>query len=292
MSLAALAPRYFRPIVCPGPRLPAPAPAEHAECRPADGRRLHPATVHQRQPGRARSALRGGGLAVRSWACGCAACRAWWRAPAVLLAGMQLIQHSHVSFFGEPLAAPDIVSLFADFAEVRETGWASLPTTGTCCPRCCCPTACCWPCTWLPRHVRLPQSRWAPLIIVLVLAAKPWRATTATTARSSPGRPQRPATTASTPSPSMRRAPGLPPGRDAAQGRRSCPTGSPLVASGAKARLGGGGGFAAHRPPGLPGHERDTARPSSRLQVEGELLARPGIAQGGHRRSACRCCST
>ena len=43
----------------------------------------------------------------------------------VLLAGMQLIQLSHVSFFGEPLAAPDIVSLFADFAEVRETGWAS-----------------------------------------------------------------------------------------------------------------------------------------------------------------------
>ena len=96
----------------------------------------------------------------------------------VLLAGMQLIQLSHVSFFGEPLAAPDIVSLFADFAEVRETGWASFADHWHVLPTVLLPYGLLLALhLWLPRHVRLPQSRWALLIIVLVLAAKPWRAT-------------------------------------------------------------------------------------------------------------------
>ncbi len=90
----------------------------------------------------------------------------------VLLAGMQLIQLSHVSFFGEPLAAPDIVSLFADFAEVRETGWASFADHWHVLPTVLLPSG-----LLVVLHLLLPQSRWALLIIVLVLAAKPWRAT-------------------------------------------------------------------------------------------------------------------
>ena len=75
-------------------------------------------------------------------------------------------------------AAPDIVSLFADFAEVRETGWASFADHWHVLPTVLLPYGLLLVLhLWLPRRLRLPQSRWALLIIVLVLAAKPWRAT-------------------------------------------------------------------------------------------------------------------
>ncbi len=46
-------------------RLVAATGSEQPEQRAADGRRLHPAVLHHGQPGRARAALRRGGLAVR-----------------------------------------------------------------------------------------------------------------------------------------------------------------------------------------------------------------------------------
>lgn len=153
----------------------------------------------------------------------------------VLLASMQLIQLSHVSFFGEPLAAPDIVSLFADFAEVRETGWASFADHWHVLPTVLLPYGLLLALhLWLPRHVRLPQSRWALLIIVLVLAAKPWRATYRDYNSFLPeADPQRPAQQLQR----LRllwRAPGLPPGRNAAQKAPFVPYRVSPVASGAK----------------------------------------------------------
>ena len=198
----------------------------------------------------------------------------------VLLAGMQLIQLSHVSFFGEPLAAPDIVSLFADFAEVRETGWASFADHWHVLPTVLLPYGLLLALhLWLPRHVRLPQSRWALLIIVLVLAAKPWRATYRDYSSFLPG-PTRSGLhnsfnafafygvrLAFSPAETLPKAPFVP--------YQVTP-----VISGAKHvwvvvadslrtdRL------------GLFGHERDTTPTLSRLQAEGALLARPGIASG------------
>lgn len=76
------------------------------------------------------------------------------------LAGMQLIQLSHVSFFGEPLAAPDLVSLVDDFAEVRETGWVSFADHWHVLPSVLLPYALLIALhLWLPRYVRLPRSR-------------------------------------------------------------------------------------------------------------------------------------
>lgn len=95
-----------------------------------------------------------------------------------MLAGMQLIQLSHVSFFGEPLNATDLASLFGDLAEVRETGWHSLDDHWHVLPSVLLPYGLLiFLHLWLPRRLPVPRSRWGLLIIVLVLAAKPYRAT-------------------------------------------------------------------------------------------------------------------
>ena len=97
----------------------------------------------------------------------------------LMLASMQLIQLSHVSFFGEPLAAPDILSLFADFAEVRETGWASFADHWHVLPSVLLPYGLLLALhLWLPRHLRLPRSRWAvPRSTTSISAARTTRAT-------------------------------------------------------------------------------------------------------------------
>ncbi|PTS82297.1 sulfatase [Pseudomonas sp. HMWF032] len=96
----------------------------------------------------------------------------------VVLCTMQLIQLSHISFFGEPLTGPDIVSLFNDFAEVRETGWHSFADHWHVLPSVLLPYALLiFLHRWVPSQIDLPRSRWALLIIVLVLGAKPYRAT-------------------------------------------------------------------------------------------------------------------
>ncbi|WP_033727717.1 phosphoethanolamine transferase [Pseudomonas cremoricolorata] len=96
----------------------------------------------------------------------------------LLFAAMQLMQLANISFFGEPLSATDIQSLLNDPAEVSQTARHSLAQH--------------WPallCVALPYmallalHVRLPgrvalpASRWALVLIALVLLAKPYRAT-------------------------------------------------------------------------------------------------------------------
>lgn len=96
----------------------------------------------------------------------------------VMLAGMQLIQLGHVSFFGEPLNAMDIASLFSDWAEVQETAWHSLGDHWNVLPSVLLPYGLLlWLHRTLPARIALPRSRWALLIIVLVLGAKPYRAT-------------------------------------------------------------------------------------------------------------------
>jgi glucan phosphoethanolaminetransferase (alkaline phosphatase superfamily) len=96
----------------------------------------------------------------------------------LLLGSMQLIQLSHISFFGEPLSGPDIVSLFGDFAEVRETGWHSFADHWHVLPSVLLPYAALIALhRRVPARMDLPRSRWALLIIILVLGAKPYRAT-------------------------------------------------------------------------------------------------------------------
>ncbi len=114
-------------------------------------------------------------FSLGAWLCGMPKVVA---AVLVLFAGMQLVQLSHVSFFGEPLNAADIASLFGDLAEVRETGWHSLGDHWHVLPTVLLPYGLLlFLHTWLPGRIRLPHSRWALLIIVLVLTAKPYRAT-------------------------------------------------------------------------------------------------------------------
>lgn len=96
----------------------------------------------------------------------------------LLFAAMQLMQLGNLSFFGEPLSAIDIQAMLGDTAEVRQTLWLSLPQH--------------WPvllCVGLPYgllialqlrlpgRVALPASRWALLLIAVVLLSKPYRAT-------------------------------------------------------------------------------------------------------------------
>ena len=196
------------------------------------------------------------------------------------LAGMQLIQLSHVSFFGEPLAAPDLVSLVDDFAEVRETGWTSFADHWHVLPSVLLPYALLIALhLWLPRYVRLPRSRWALLILFLVLAAKPWRATYRDYSSFLPGPTRsglhnsfnafafygvrlafRPVETLpATPFAPYRITP------QASSARHVWV----VVADSLRTdRL------------GLFGHHRDTTPNLSRLHSQGELLARPGIASG------------
>ncbi|AIS11543.1 sulfatase [Pseudomonas chlororaphis subsp. aurantiaca] len=107
-------------------------------------------------------------------------CNLRWLSGGILLlfASMQLMQLANISFFGEPLNAIDIQALINDPAEVRVAALASFTQH--------------WPallCVALPyalllmlhlrvaRQVTLPQSRWALLLIAVVLLAKPYRAT-------------------------------------------------------------------------------------------------------------------
>lgn len=104
----------------------------------------------------------------------------WPRLSATLLsvfALMELTQLGHISFFGEPLSAIDLKGLFEDFAEVRQTGvhsffdhWLVLPSVLV--PYGLLITLH----LLLPHRVALPRSRWALLIIILVISTKPYRA--------------------------------------------------------------------------------------------------------------------
>ncbi|KAB0548328.1 phosphoethanolamine transferase [Pseudomonas argentinensis] len=95
-----------------------------------------------------------------------------------LFAVMQLMQLANISFFGEPLTAIDIQSLLNDPGEVRETAahslaqhWPVLLCVGI-------PYGLLLALHWrLPGRVSLPQSRWALLLIAVVLLSKPYRAT-------------------------------------------------------------------------------------------------------------------
>lgn len=196
------------------------------------------------------------------------------------LAGMQLIQLSHVSFFGEPLAAPDLVSLVDDFAEVRETGWASFADHWHVLPSVLLPYALLIALhLWLPRYVRLPRSRWALLILFLVLAAKPWRATYRDYSSFLPG-PTRSGLhnsfnafafygvrLAFRPVETLPAAP-FAPYRITPQASSARHVWVVVADSLRTDRL------------GLFGHHRDTTPNLSRLHSQGELLARPGIASG------------
>lgn len=96
----------------------------------------------------------------------------------LLFALMQLMQLGNISFFGEPLSAIDIQSLINDPTEVRQAAALSMEQH--------------WPvllCVMLPYSlllalhlsvpgkVALPQSRWALVLIAVVLMSKPYRAT-------------------------------------------------------------------------------------------------------------------
>jgi glucan phosphoethanolaminetransferase (alkaline phosphatase superfamily) len=96
----------------------------------------------------------------------------------LLFATMQGLQLANVSFFGEPLSAIDIRSLLREPGEVGETALHSAAQH--------------WPALlsvfvpyallialhgFLPQRVTLPSSRWALVLIAVVLLAKPYRAT-------------------------------------------------------------------------------------------------------------------
>jgi glucan phosphoethanolaminetransferase (alkaline phosphatase superfamily) len=96
----------------------------------------------------------------------------------LLFATMQVLQLANISFFGEPLSAIDIRSLLHEPGEVGQTAWHSVGGH--------------WPALFsvllpyglliglhysVPSRVTLPSSRWAVVLIALVLLAKPYRAT-------------------------------------------------------------------------------------------------------------------
>ena len=95
-----------------------------------------------------------------------------------LLAVMQIIQLSHVSYFGEPLHASDIANMIQDFPDVEQAGLNSFMDH------------------WhvllsvllpygllmflhrrLPQRLTLPSSWWGLILVLAILAAKPYRAT-------------------------------------------------------------------------------------------------------------------
>ncbi|UCJ16663.1 phosphoethanolamine transferase [Pseudomonas sp. MM211] len=96
----------------------------------------------------------------------------------VLFAAMQLMQLANISFFGEPLTAIDIQSLLNDPGEVRETAAHSFALHW--------PVLLCVAIPYalllalhlrLPGRISLPESRWALVLIAVVLLSKPYRAT-------------------------------------------------------------------------------------------------------------------
>lgn len=99
---------------------------------------------------------------------------------AVLLgfAGMQLLQLGNISFFGEPLSALDIHSLLREPGEVMQTARHSLGMHWHAALSVLLPYTLLIGLHWhLPGRVVLPASRWALVLIAVVLLAKPYRAT-------------------------------------------------------------------------------------------------------------------
>ncbi|MBJ9978130.1 phosphoethanolamine transferase [Pseudomonas sp. S75] len=95
-----------------------------------------------------------------------------------LFAGMQLLQLANISFFGEPLSAIDIRSLLREPGEVAQTAWHSLGEHWHAAFSVLLPYSLLIALHWrLPGRVSLPASRWALVLIALVLLAKPYRAT-------------------------------------------------------------------------------------------------------------------
>ena len=198
----------------------------------------------------------------------------------VLLGSMQLIQLSHISFFGEPLSGPDIASLFSDFAEVRETGWHSFADHWHVLPTVLLPYAALIALhRWVPSRVDLPRSRWALLIIILVLGAKPYRATYRDLSSFMPG-PTRSGLHNSFNAfafyavrLAFRPAAALPPAPFLPYVLKQQPSEARhvwlVVADSLRTdRL------------GVLGYERNTTPNLSHLAEQGQLLARPGIAAG------------
>lgn len=198
----------------------------------------------------------------------------------VLLCSMQLVQLSHVSFFGEPLNAPDIAALFDDLAEVRETGWHSFADHWHVLPSVLLPYGLLLALHWrVPARLDLPRSRWALLIIVLVLGAKPYRATYRDLEAFTPG-PTRSGLHNSFNAfayygvrLAFRPVENLPPAPFAAYRVSDAPSQARhvwlVVADSLRTdRL------------SVFGYERETTPGLARLQRDGALLARPGIASG------------
>ena len=96
----------------------------------------------------------------------------------LLFAVMQLMQLANISFFGEPLTAIDIQSLLNDPGEVRETAAHSLAGHWPVLLCVAIPYGLLLALHWrLPGRVSLPESRWALVLIAVVLLSKPYRAT-------------------------------------------------------------------------------------------------------------------
>lgn len=96
----------------------------------------------------------------------------------LLFATMQVLQLATVSFIGEPLSAIDIRSLLREPGEVWETARHSLAEHWPALASVLVPYGLLIGVHWvLPKHVALPASRWALVLIAVVLLAKPYRAT-------------------------------------------------------------------------------------------------------------------
>lgn len=96
----------------------------------------------------------------------------------LLFAVMQLTQLANVSFFGEPLSAIDIRALLLDPGEVGMTARDSLAEHWSALLSVALPYGVLIGLHgYLPGRVALPSSRWALVLIALVLLAKPYRAT-------------------------------------------------------------------------------------------------------------------
>ena len=95
-----------------------------------------------------------------------------------LLAGMQLIQLGNMAYTGMPLLPSDLSGLFGEFADVQQTAVAQLGNHWHVLPSVLLPYG-----ALFVLHMRLtprisPRARWVGWILVLiVLAAKPYRAT-------------------------------------------------------------------------------------------------------------------
>lgn len=107
-------------------------------------------------------------------------CNLRWVVAGILLvfAFMQTLQLANISFFGEPLNAIDIQAMLSDGDEVRQTALHSFSQHW--------PVLLCVVLPYtallvlhlrLPGRVALPSSRWALVLIALVLLSKPYRAT-------------------------------------------------------------------------------------------------------------------